>query len=64
MTGWPWHKSKTQFKKITKAKRADGVLQVVEHTASKHKAPSSNLHLLNKSKMIVKLTKFILRAKS
>jgi hypothetical protein len=35
-------KMQDSIPKITKAKRAGGMTQVVEHLPSKHKAPSSN----------------------
>jgi hypothetical protein len=40
--GWPRKKSKTLFLKLTTAKRARDMVQVVECLPSKSKAPSSN----------------------
>jgi hypothetical protein len=42
--------SKTLFKKITKAKRAGGVAQAVEHLPSKCKVWSSNPGTIKKKK--------------
>jgi hypothetical protein len=48
---WAWvSKKQDHISKITKAKRAEGMPQVVEHQYSKCEALSSNPHITKKKK--------------
>jgi hypothetical protein len=46
--GWPWTKTREPISKITKAKRAGGIAQVIEFLPSKYTTLRSSPGIINK----------------